>query len=225
MEILINKTVFYLFCLFFQPSIYIRMNLQVIILYFTLQSNASIFIWLFRSLNGILLVGLCVLLTYLHHKKNNFLIFWHYRMLQLTWYIPWPDRVKPFLQRHFLPFLGETILEVKIWVLAMFIATLVSKERHRNICVCVRTQLYLTLPDSMDCSLPNSSVRAIFSGEILEWVPIFSSRASFKPGHPTCISCSLQESTGRWILYQWTNREDPPVCIPTLYTRIYIDFF
>ena len=101
----------------------------------------------------------------------------------------------------------------------------IKGKTQKYMCVCVHTQLYLTLPDSMDCSLPNSSVRAIFSGEILEWVPIFSSRASFKPGHPTCISCSLQESTGRWILYQWTNREDPPVCIPTLYTRIYIDFF
>ena len=31
------------------------------------------------------------------------------------------------------------------------------------------TQLYLTLSDPMDCSLPGSSVRGIFQARVLEW--------------------------------------------------------
>ena len=31
------------------------------------------------------------------------------------------------------------------------------------------TQLYLTLSDPMDCSLPGSSIRGIFQARVLEW--------------------------------------------------------
>ena len=37
-------------------------------------------------------------------------------------------------------------------------------------CVCLVTQLYLTLCDLKDCSPPGSSVHGIFQARILEWV-------------------------------------------------------
>ena len=45
-------------------------------------------------------------------------------------------------------------------------------------CVCVCTQLYLTLCDPLEHSLPGSSVRGIFPAKILEWVAISYSRVS-----------------------------------------------
>ena len=42
----------------------------------------------------------------------------------------------------------------------------------------VLTQLYLTLCNPMDCSLPGSSVHGIFQARILEWVAISCSRGS-----------------------------------------------
>ena len=46
------------------------------------------------------------------------------------------------------------------------------------ICVCV--QLYLTLCDPMDCSLPDSSAHGTFQARILEWVAIsFSSICTY----------------------------------------------
>ena len=43
-------------------------------------------------------------------------------------------------------------------------------------CVCVCTQLYLSLCDPMDCSPPGFSVHGIFQGRVLEWVAISYSR-------------------------------------------------
>ena len=71
------------------------------------------------------------------------------------------------------------------------------------ICVCVRTrvhahehaQLCPTLCDTVDCSLPGSSV--------LEWVAISSSRGSSSLKDRTLISCT--SSTGRSILYHWVT--------------------
>ena len=40
------------------------------------------------------------------------------------------------------------------------------------VCVCVVAQLFPTLCDSMDCSLPGSSVHGIFWARILDWVAI-----------------------------------------------------
>ena len=45
-------------------------------------------------------------------------------------------------------------------------------------CMCVHTQLCLTLCNPMDCSLPDSSVHGISQGRILEWVAISYSRGS-----------------------------------------------
>ena len=46
-------------------------------------------------------------------------------------------------------------------------------------------QLYLSLCDSMDCSLPGSSIHGIFQVKILEWVSISSSRRSSTFGDQT----------------------------------------
>ena len=41
-------------------------------------------------------------------------------------------------------------------------------------------QLFLTLSDLMDCSLPGSSVNGIFQARVLEWVAIAFSEASVR---------------------------------------------
>ena len=43
------------------------------------------------------------------------------------------------------------------------------------VCVCVSAQLYLTLCDPMDCSLPGSYVHGMSQARVLEWVAISSS--------------------------------------------------
>ena len=51
----------------------------------------------------------------------------------------------------------------------------------KNSCVCAKSlQLYLTLCDLMDCSLPGSSVHGIFQAR-LEWIAISFSRGSSLP--------------------------------------------
>ena len=47
-----------------------------------------------------------------------------------------------------------------------------------RMCVCSVAKSCPTLCDTMDCSLPGSSVHGIFQARILEWVAISSSRAS-----------------------------------------------
>ena len=49
-------------------------------------------------------------------------------------------------------------------------------------------QSCLTLCDSMDCSLPRSSVRGILQARILEWVAISFSRRSSQPRDRTRVS-------------------------------------
>ena len=63
-------------------------------------------------------------------------------------------------------------------------------------CVCIVSQLCLTLCDLMVCSLTVSSVHQIFQARILEWVAIPFSRESSQPRDLTWVSC-----IGRWILY------------------------
>ena len=61
-------------------------------------------------------------------------------------------------------------------------------------------QSCLTLCDSMDCSLPGSSIHGIIlQARILEWTAMPSSRESLKPRDRTCasyVSCIF-----RWALY------------------------
>ena len=66
------------------------------------------------------------------------------------------------------------------------------------------TQSYPTLWDSMDCSLPASSVHGISQTKILQWAAISFSRGSSRPRDQTRVSC-----IGRWVLYCWATREAP----------------
>ena len=60
----------------------------------------------------------------------------------------------------------------------------------KNSCVCAKSlQLYLTLCDLMDCSLPGSSVHGILQVRILEWVSMPSSRGYSQPRDRTQASC------------------------------------
>ena len=51
------------------------------------------------------------------------------------------------------------------------------------------SQLYLTLWNPMDCSLPSSSVHGILQARILEWVAVPFSRGSSQPRDWTQVSC------------------------------------
>ena len=59
-----------------------------------------------------------------------------------------------------------------------------------------------TLCDTMDCSLPGSSVCGIFQTRILEWVAISFSRWSSQPRDWTRVSCIV----GRYFTI-WAPRE------------------
>ena len=64
-------------------------------------------------------------------------------------------------------------------------------------CVCSVVQSCLTACDSMNCSLPGSS--------LLEWVVPSSPKGYFWPRNQNRFSCS--SCLGRWILYYWTTCE------------------
>ena len=53
------------------------------------------------------------------------------------------------------------------------------------------TQLCLTLGDTMDCSLPGSSVHGILQARILEWVATSFSRGSSQPSDQTRVSRTI----------------------------------
>ena len=57
-----------------------------------------------------------------------------------------------------------------------------------SISVFLVTQSCLTLCDSMDCSLPGSSIHGIFQARILGWVAMPSSRGSSQPRDRTQLS-------------------------------------
>ena len=66
-------------------------------------------------------------------------------------------------------------------------------------------QSCLTLCDSMDCSLPGSSVPGLLQSRILEWVAIPSSSGSSQPrDHQASISC-----IGRQVLYHQHHLRSP----------------
>ena len=52
--------------------------------------------------------------------------------------------------------------------------------------LCLVTQLYPTLCDPMDCSLPGPSVHGILQARILEWIAISSPGDLPNPGLPHC---------------------------------------
>ena len=57
------------------------------------------------------------------------------------------------------------------------------------------------LCNSMDCSLPGSTVHWILQARILEQVAISYSRGSSQPRDRTCVSCI--SCIGRQVLYHW----------------------
>ena len=61
--------------------------------------------------------------------------------------------------------------------------------------LCSVAQLYLTLCDPMDYSLPGSSIHGIFLAKILEWVAILFFRGSSQPRDGTEVSC-IADSRG-----------------------------
>ena len=74
-----------------------------------------------------------------------------------------------------------------------------------RVCVsCSHTQesLYLTLCDSMDCSLPGASICGVSQARILECIAIPFSRESSRPRDQTQVSCI---AGGRFNL--WATRE------------------
>ena len=63
----------------------------------------------------------------------------------------------------------------------------------------------LTLWDLHGCSPPVSPVHGILQARLLEWIAISFSRGSSRPRDGTHVSC-----TGRWVLYCWASRKEPP---------------
>ena len=85
------------------------------------------------------------------------------------------------------------------------------------LCVCVHAkslQLYLTLCDLVDCSLPGSSVHGILQARILEWVAVPSSRGS---------SCIIRDGLilhmGKWLGTYCVS--SPLILIPVLIGPIF----
>ena len=70
-------------------------------------------------------------------------------------------------------------------------------------------QLYLTLFDPMDCSLPGSSVHRIFQARVLEWAAISLSRGSSQPRDQTWVSCITDRCFTVWATREalWATRE------------------
>ena len=86
-------------------------------------------------------------------------------------------------------------------------------------CCCFVIKSCLTLCNSVDCSLPGSSVHGIPQARILEWVAISSSRGSSWPRDWTFVSC-----IGRWILYHWATRKAHRNAILKIYNRMLSPF-
>ena len=76
-----------------------------------------------------------------------------------------------------------------------------QKERYAYICVRAKSlPSHMTLCDSIDSSLPGSSILGIHRARILECIAILPFRASSQPRDQTHISC-----IGRWVLYHWCH--------------------
>ena len=68
--------------------------------------------------------------------------------------------------------------------------TTINRGSSFSMCVCS------VMSDSMDCSLPGSSVHVIFQAEILDWVAISYSNfySSFSTSSPNVLSCFFGNS-------------------------------
>ena len=87
-------------------------------------------------------------------------------------------------------------LDQIIPVLEVYFQTLVYMKSESEV-----AQSCPTLCNSMDCSLPLSSVHGIFQARVLEWVAISFSRGSSQPRAGTWVSC---------IVSRWVTPSEPP---------------
>ena len=72
-------------------------------------------------------------------------------------------------------------------------------------CVCVVAQLYLTLCDPVNCSLPGSSLYGILLATILEWVAMSSSKGFFQFRDETKVSCFAVRFFTVWATREVNN--------------------
>ena len=75
------------------------------------------------------------------------------------------------------------------------------RNRIARLCRCYCLESCPTC-DTMDCSLPGSSVHGISQARILEWIAISFSRGSSQPRNRTHLSCIVRQ-----VLYHWATRE------------------
>ena len=78
-----------------------------------------------------------------------------------------------------------------------------SEKRGHKLGACMTSQSCPTLCNTMNCSLPRSSVHGNFQARILEWLAISSSKGSSQLRDQTWdsfVSC-----IGRWVLYHWAS--------------------
>ena len=86
--------------------------------------------------------------------------------------------------------------------------------RHLPLWRCIRAkslQSCLSLHDTMDCSLPGSSVYGISQARVLEWISISSSRRSSQ-----CRDWTQVSYTARRFFTIWATRETQYTPIPSL---------
>ena len=93
---------------------------------------------------------------------------------------------RPLLLGHLVSDLGNKILSQKTIPPLAWLSLVSEVSRKGKVLV---AHSCLTLCDSMDCSLPGSSVHGTLQVRILEWVAIHFSRGSFQPCDRTQVSC------------------------------------
>ena len=83
------------------------------------------------------------------------------------------------------------------WLLQLAVSLQSSQWPHKALCA-KSLQSCPTLCDSVDCSLPGSSIHGIYQVKILEWVAVSSSRGSSQRRDRTRVS--YISCIGRWAL-------------------------
>ena len=99
----------------------------------------------------------------------------------------------------------EITLELLILINILWLCNILTlRKAGWSICmhVCSVTESFPTRCDSMDCTLPGSSVHVIFQARILEWVVISSFRIFSIQGLNPCLLCLLH---CRCVLYLWAS--------------------
>ena len=99
-----------------------------------------------------------------------------------------------------LPGLCSQLNDWILWGVPMCAFNFYPVLARARVCVCTCMHTITSLCNSMDRSLPSSSVHRIFQARILKWVAISFSRGSSQARdgtHISCVSC-----TGRGILFQ-----------------------